>query len=159
MSQLTLRKKVNVPADRMWKIISNYGKRPGLISAAEMKEKCAPEKITGLLGAAARWAKGRGYHMSLGDVSMPFKRSKVGVSVRHAGEGESEVTITMEYDMKYGPVGSLMNLAVMRPLVRHRFAEIVDEIACLSRARGAHFAPPRREGRLMEAKTVFAGAK
>ncbi len=158
MSQLTLRKKVNVPADRMWKIISNYGKRPGL-STAEMKEKCAPEKIEGLLGPAARWAKGRGYHVSLGDVSMPFKRSKVGVSVRHAGEGESEVTITMDYAMKYGPLGSLMNLAVMRPLMRRSFAGIMDEIAGLSRTCGVSCTPSRREGKLMEAKTVFAGAK
>jgi hypothetical protein len=115
--------------------------------------------MKGFLGAAARWAEGRGYRVSLGEVSMPFKRSKVGVSVRHAGDDESEVTITMDYAMKYGPLGSLMNLAVMRPFIRRSFAGIVDEIACLSRARGAHYAPPRREGRLMEAKTVFAEAK
>ncbi len=158
MSRLTLRKKVNVPADRMWGIISNYGKRPSL-SAAEIKEKCAPEQTKGLMGAASRWAEGRGYRVSLGDVSMPFQRSKVGVSVRHAGEGESEVTITMDYAMKYGPIGSLMNLAVMRPFIRRSFAGIVDEIACLSRSCGAPCAPQLREGRLMEAKTVFAGAK
>ena len=157
MSQLTLRKKVNVPADRMWEIISNYGKRSGLIPAAGgAKDKRAPQKNAGLLGAAARWAEGKGYRVSLGEVSMPFRKSKVGVSVRHSDAEESEVTITIDYIVKYGPLGLLMNLLVMRPLMREMLAGIVDEMAHLSRARAAPYAPARREGRLVEAKIVFA---
>ncbi len=49
-----------------------------------------------------------------------------------------------------------MNLLVMRPLMREMLAGIVDEMAYLSRARMAPYAPARREGRLVEAKTVFA---
>ena len=89
---------------------------------------------------------------------MPFKRSKIGVSVRHAGAEESEVTITMDYAVKYGPLGSLMNLFVIRPLMRRMFARVVDEMACLSRACGAPCNPMPREGKLMEAKAVFAWA-
>ena len=87
---------------------------------------------------------------------MPFRKSKVGVSVRHAGAEESEVTITIDYIVKYGPLGLLMNLLVMRPLMREMLAGIVDEMAHLSRTRIASYAPARREGRLVEAKIVFA---
>ena len=159
MSRLTLRKKVNEPADRMWEIISNLKKRQGSNPMQEgVKGQFSIEKASGLLGAAVRWAKGQGYRVSFSDVSMPLKRSKLDVSVRHAGEGESEVTVTMDYAMKYGPLGSLMNLTVMRPLMRRSFAGIVDEIAGLSRSCGVSCTPSRREGKLMEAKTVFAGA-
>ena len=158
MSRLTLRKKVHEPADRMWETISGLQKRPGPNSMREgVKGQFAIEKASGILGAAVRWAKGQGYRVSLSDVSMPIKRSKLDVSVRHAGKGESEVTVTMDYAMKYGPLGSLMNLALMRPLMRRSFSGIVDELAGLSRACGASCTPSRREGRLMEAKTDFAG--
>ncbi len=155
MSQLMLRRKVNVPADRMWEVISSYD-RLAVPEPECANEKCAPQNNAGFRGAAVRWAKRRGYRVSIGHVSMPFKRSKIGVSVRHAGAEESEVTITMDYAVKYGPLGSLMNLFVMRPLMRRMFVRSVDEMVCLSRSDGNTRSPARREGRLMEAKTVFA---
>lgn len=155
MSQLMMRRKVDVPADRMWEVVSKYD-RLSTPEAGCANRNCAPPNDFGFGDAAVRWAESRGYRVSLGRVSMPLKRSKIGVSVRHAGADESEVTITMDYAVKYGPLGSLMNLFVMRPLMRRMFTKSVDEMACLSRSGGSARSSARREGRLMEAKTVFA---
>ena len=61
MSRLTLRKKVNEPADRMWETISSLKKRPGSNPMREgEKGQFAIEKASGLLGVCRQVGKGTG---------------------------------------------------------------------------------------------------
>ncbi|MEM6927494.1 MAG: SRPBCC family protein [Myxococcota bacterium] len=58
--------------------------------------------------------------------AMPLKRADVVFRLREVAEDRTEVTIHMDYDMKYGPVGWLLDRAFLKPTMRKVFGRMVE---------------------------------
>ena len=53
----------------------------------------------------------------LSNFAMPVKHAEAQMSLRVVDARSTEVTISMEYEMKFGPVGWVMNNMIMRPMM------------------------------------------
>jgi hypothetical protein len=149
MNRLTVRKKIGVPADRAWEIVSQY--------AEAGPDRCQP--FGTVAGKVAGWVDGAGVPTGFMDRALPLKSARLDVTVRHAGADSSEVTVTMDYAVGSGPIGALIHAVAMRPAMRKTLRRAIDGIACrVSLSAGAEGAgsSPLGGGVLREGRAVFA---
>ena len=57
---------------------------------------------------------------------MPIKRAVAEMSVAPRGDGQSEVTISMNLVPKFGLLGALMGVLMMKPMMRKIFAQVLQ---------------------------------
>jgi hypothetical protein len=67
--------------------------------------------------------------LELSEFSMPFSRAEAVVRVEALSEGLTRVSLTMAYDLKYGPIGWLMNVAMIRPMMTGMLGTIVGGLS------------------------------
>ncbi len=146
MRRLTVKKTIDIPADRAWEVISKNGQ------VWPCKE--GPGEI--VAGRVAQWVEGEGVPTGIMDKTIPLRRAKASMSVRHAGPHASEVAVTMDYAVGYGPFGALIHALILRPAIRKALGRAIEAIAPCARAGGTPAKKRRREGPLMEATTVIA---
>ncbi len=136
MRNLTVTEKINAPADRAWEILSRgAGERVG----REVR----------------KWVEGEGVRLGPAERALPLRSARVDVSVRHAAPAAAEVTFQVDYRVGYGPLGWLVNAAILRPAMRRWFIHAIERIEGCAAAPG--FVPSkRREGKFVEARMVLA---
>lgn len=62
--------------------------------------------------------------IALSEFSMPFSRAKARIDVAAEGDDRTRVQLTMDFSMKYGPVGWLMEAAMVRPMM----SQMLDQV-------------------------------
>ena len=72
-----------------------------------------------------RWREGEGYEVELSNFSMPLKRAKARIEVHPDGADRSVVRFSMEYTVKWGPLGWVMGQVMMKPMMRGMFAKVL----------------------------------
>ena len=72
------------------------------------------------------WQPGRCMKIELSEISMPIKRAVAEMSVAPRGDGQSEVTISMNLVPKFGLLGALMGVLMMKPMMHKIFAQILQ---------------------------------
>ncbi len=138
MTQITSEIRINAPKEKVWAVLANLG---AIESFNPMVEKSyyISESRKGI-GAtrtcefkgggviserAINWREGESFTLEMHDGKKmpPFKKATGTQYVRSDGDG-TIVGLTLEYDMKYGPVGSLMNVMLVKP----KFSKVVPAI-------------------------------
>ena len=141
MNRLTVRKKIGVPADRAWEIVSQYGEAG--------PDRC--HSFGTVAGKVAGWVDGAGVPTGFMDRALPLKNARVDVTVRHTGVDSSEVTVTMDYAVGSGPIGALIHAMAMRRTLRRAIDGIACRVSLSAGAEGAGSSPlgggVPREGR------------
>ncbi len=136
MRNLTVTERINVPADRAWEILS----------------RGAGESV----GREVRkWVEGEGVRLGSAERALPLRSARVGVSVRHAAPAAAEVTFQVDYRVGWGPLGWLVNAALLRPAMRRWFIQAIERLERRAAAPGPT-PNKRREGKLVEARMVLA---
>jgi hypothetical protein len=150
MNRLIVRKKTGASAEEMWEAVSKK-ERFGLRA---LSDEIADE--------IAGWVEGGGVGVGLPGISVPLHSAKACLSVRHAGEGSSEVAVTVNYHPGWGLLGALLDAAALRPAMRRALKGVIEEAAFstpLAAAPARLAAGParkrEREGILTEAKMVL----
>jgi len=130
MSQISSTVTVHAPLARVWDTLADVGTiaqwHPGVerspvlsthrtgLGAARLVElydgTSVVEEVTSL-------DEGRSVTVSMSEFEMPLSRGAATFEVEADGDGRTLVTMTMDYEMKYGPVGWLMNVVMMRPIM------------------------------------------
>jgi len=138
MSQLSSTATVRNPLARVWETINNVGTiaewHPGVershvltsheagLGAVRHMEfydgTSAKEEVTSL-------DEGRSVTVTMSEFTMPLSRGAVTFEVEADGDDRTLVTMTLDYGMKYGPVGWLMNVVMLRPILRKLFASVL----------------------------------
>jgi len=64
--------------------------------------------------------------VSLSEFSMPLTQATATMKVDPAEGGGAEVTLSMNFGVKYGPIGWVMDRAMMRPMMGKMFGQVLD---------------------------------
>ena len=71
------------------------------------------------------WQEGNSYTVSLYESSMPLKNTFITLSVKPDQEG-SILEMDMDYTPKYGPLGALMDVVILRRMMEKTMRSVVQ---------------------------------
>lgn len=123
--------RVNIPADQIWKVLGDFSsiekfsmnvekspiisdKKSGLGTV----RKCDFYDKTSVIEEITEYHEGTSFKVVLSEYSMPLKSLRVEMKVEAAGANFSDISMSMDYVVKGGPLGWLMGNMMMRPMMR-----------------------------------------
>ena len=127
-----------IPATKIWEILSDFQhvdryhpivekvdqigtKESGLgaIRVCNMYDKSSiKEEIT-------HWIDGQELSVKLTEGSFPFKSANATVRVKPSGAEQSDVSLVMEFDMKYSILGKAMAAVMIKPMMKKVFGQVL----------------------------------
>ncbi|MCH7910422.1 MAG: SRPBCC family protein [Candidatus Hydrogenedentes bacterium] len=139
MSTVSVSRKVNVPAEKVWKILSDFGgvhKFHPLVERSPLKSDnnsglgstrvCHFYDKTSITEKVVKWNEGRGYTVEISDMSMPLKKAQARLQVEPADGDTCLATMEMTYVVKFGVLGVLMDKMMISGKMRQMFASILE---------------------------------
>ena len=82
------------------------------------KRRCHFENGTSVVEEVTDWAPGRGYRVRLSEMAaMPLHEAVAKLSVEPLSDGRSKVVWSMDYRVKYGPLGWLLGQTMMKMMM------------------------------------------
>ncbi len=72
------------------------------------------------------WVEGESFRVELSEFSMPLSHADAEMLVKDDGPNRSSVTITMNFQMKGGALGSLAGALIVRPMMQRMFKRVFD---------------------------------
>lgn len=139
MSKLARTTIVNASKSATWKVIKDFGG----VHRWHLKVKTSPVLSTHNEGLGAKrvcnfydgtsvceeivqYTDGASLTVELTEFAMPLKYATATLSVRELGPERTEVTLELDYQVKYGPVGWVMNNVMIQPMMGKTFAQVLD---------------------------------
>ncbi len=129
--------RIEAPKERVWEVLSDLGSiykwNPGITHSFttsdvatgenEMRQCDLPDG--GFLRERAfDWSEGEGFTIEIYETSMPLKESFVDFRARPDGEA-TVVELKMDYKLKFGPIGVLLDAAFAGRQARKGMAELL----------------------------------
>lgn len=122
MSSFSTRARIDAPKDRVWEVLADLGSiykwNPGVTHSRSTSEAAGGEGATrhcDLTGSknyleerAIDWREGEGYKIDIYESNLPIKRNVVAFELEADGDG-TVVTVTPDYELKFGPIGALID--------------------------------------------------
>ena len=130
MHAITVKRQLNNNVEAVWKVLDNYGAIYKYNPSVETSEILG-EKITGL-GASRvchfydgsslketiiKYVPNQGYSFELSDYALPLKHATSHFQLEPLPGNNSLVSVTLEFQPKFGPLGWLMAKLLMRPML------------------------------------------
>jgi len=132
----------NVPAHKVWQVIADFGGiekfAPTIESSAIInskysglgaKRRCVFYDGSSVVEEIVDLQQGQSITMVLSEYSMPLKSAVATMKVLPVNDNTSELTITMNFVVKAGPLGWLMGVVLMRPLMKGVFKKVLSGLA------------------------------
>lgn len=142
MSNLAVTIEVNAPAERVWEVVSDFGgvhKFHPLVETSPLltkndrglgaKRRCEFYDKTSIVEEVTKWDEGKSYSVVISEASMPLKRANATMRISPIDGDSSEVILAMDYEVKYGPVGKLMDMFMMRRMMGKMFGKVLKGLA------------------------------
>jgi len=141
MSNLQRTLTIPAPAAAVWNTLKDFGgihrwhpkvERSPLLSSNN--EGLGAERVchfhdgTSVREEIVEYIDGQRMRVSLSEFSMPLERADAILEVRAVSATSSEVTMTMDYDVKYGPLGWVMNNLMMQPMLGKLLGQILESL-------------------------------
>lgn len=129
---------IDAPQEQVWDILADLGGiknynpsvtnsyyLPGEKRGIGAARHCDLKPFGSVEETAIQWDEGRSYTPLLHDGKKvpPFKKATGRLAVRSNGSG-TVASMTLEYDLKYGPLGKLMDLV----MVRSQFQKVIPTV-------------------------------
>ncbi len=138
MHQLSYTTVVHAPIDRVWETLADVGSianwHPGVARSPVLTAKrtglgatrrielydgsTSVEEVTSL-------DEGRSVTVLMSEHSMPLAYGAATFAVTADGDDRTSVTMTMDYEMKYGPLGWLLNTLMLRRIMTKLLASVL----------------------------------
>ncbi len=134
MSQLSTQVQIKAPADKLWKVLVDLNSlsqwTPDDVSPdpSENAETTAtamyyePDLFRNVEDRAIAWEESHHYAYEVKNIG-PIRSAYNRFSLNPVGEGEAVLIQTMDFQMKLGPVGALMDTLVFRPQFRKQMEQ------------------------------------
>lgn len=141
MGQITRTRHVDAPRVDVWRWISDYTNIHRFHPLLRNVEQETPQACG--IGAVRRcnltdgnylrervvaWNEGEGYRVEIFDSSMPLSRAFATIGVRDAAGG-AEAYMILDYTVKFGPLGWLMDLMMMRRMMGGMMERVLAGLA------------------------------
>jgi len=76
---------------------------------------------TSVVEEVVEWVEGESLTIELSDMSMPLNKALATIRVIPRGPGSTDISFEMDYAVKYGPMGWLMDAVMMRRMMGQMF--------------------------------------
>jgi len=126
MGKVVKSRVIHAPADQVWQVIGNYNQvqvfHPFVQSADQLSEescglgatrRCNLYNGSSVVEKIIEWKEGSSFTVQA-TASSPFKEVMGGMHVESIDANTSKVTVNTSYKTKWGPVGMLMDLFMLR---------------------------------------------
>ena len=128
MHSVTVKRAINHNVDAVWSVLDDFGSVYKYNPSVE-KSEILGDKLTGvgarrvchfydggsLKETITQYTPNQGYGFTLSDFSLPLKHAASRFEVSPLGPQGSQLSITLEFEPKFGPVGWLMAKLLIRP--------------------------------------------
>lgn len=138
MIQIRKTTSIQAPIHSVWRVIDDIGSiadwHPGVAQSPVLSEHAsgmgAARRIELYDGSTAvetvtRYEKGRSLTVIMSEHSMPLSFGAATFSVEDKGQDQTEVTMTMDYKMKYGPIGWLLNTLMLEGIMHKLLTSVL----------------------------------
>jgi hypothetical protein len=128
MSQISAEHTVNAPIAEVWAALADFGgvhrfhpavERSPIINGQRTglgaQRTCYFYDGNSLTEEISRFQKGKAIVVDIIEGSMPLTNARRVTSVEAIAPNETKVTVKMDYQPKFGPLGVLMNAFLIRP--------------------------------------------
>jgi uncharacterized membrane protein len=135
MSQLSTQVQIKARADKLWKVLVDLDSLPQWAPDNASSETASQNSETMTTARyydatpfpnaeehATGWKEGHHYAYEVKNIG-PIKSAYNRFSLNPVGEGETVLTQTLDFQMKLGPVGALMDTLVFRPQFRKQMEQ------------------------------------
>ncbi len=138
MSKLTANIIIDAPPSEVWKSIGNVGEvhkwHPVVKTSPVLTDNatgigatrmCNFHDGTSVVEKVIAIDEGKSVTLELSEFSMPFNTAHGVVTLVELDGGRTRVEMDFEYTTKYGPVGWLMDAAMIRPMMTKMFDKVL----------------------------------
>ena len=129
---------IDAPAESAWKAISELDGidkwhpevKKSILETEKShgvgaSRKCDFYSGMSLVETVTHWNEGKSVTLELSQMNMPLKQAFVTLAVSPNGR-QSKVTISMDLQPKYGPLGWMMGQVMMKPMMKKLFKSAID---------------------------------
>ena len=138
MPRITATAKINASKEQVWEVLADLGAiykwNPGVsksyltsgLAQGDGAERHCDLGTKGdfLKERALDWREGEGFKIEVYDTNLPLKRNVVTFSLQSDGEG-TVVSVSPDYELKFGPIGVVMDLLFARRQLRRGMEDLV----------------------------------
>ena len=123
--------RANTSAQRVWEVLKDFGsiersstsvKRSPILEAIRSgvgtKRKCYFYDGKSVVEEIKEYEEGRRFKMVISEFSMPLKSMFAELKVEEVGENICDISMSMDFVVKGGPLGWLMGFLIMRPVMK-----------------------------------------
>ena len=138
MASVTATTKINASKEAVWAVLANIGAisnwNPGVSKSYVTSDRARGDgaerhcdlgtKGDYLKERALDWREGEGFKIEVYDTNLPLKRNVVTFSLQSDGEG-TVVSVSPDYELKFGPIGVVMDRLCARAQLRKGMADLL----------------------------------
>jgi len=136
--QINVTKRLSLPAEEVWRHLGDFSGIARIHASVESADllsennegvgasrKCHFYDGNSVVERVLEWESGRRMKIGLSEMSMPLKRAEAEIIVTPRGDNETELSITMFFIPKFGPLGALMGALMMKPMLRKMLVQLI----------------------------------
>ena len=141
MGKVSASREMNVPAEKVWQVLADFGGiykyHPGVETSpllSENNEGLGARRIchfydkSSVVEEVVDWSEGRKLTVELSEGSLPFKSARATFTIEPTGGEVSRVTLSMDFVVKYGPIGWVMEKAMINAKMRGIFTTVLESL-------------------------------
>lgn len=141
MSNITRSVIVQASTQQVWAILGDFGGvhrwHPKVETSPitnDISEGLGAERIcnfydgTSVKEEIVEYREGEMLKVVLSEFSMPLNHGEATISLRKLSDEETEVSFSMDYEVKYGPLGWVMNSLMMTPMMGKMFEQVLGAL-------------------------------
>ena len=126
--QVNVTKRLSLSAEEVWRHLADFSgiaRIHAFVESADLlsennegvgaSRKCNFYDGNSVVEDVLEWESGRRMKIGLSEMSMPLKRAEAEFIVTPRGEDQTELSITMSFIPKFGPLGALMGVLMIKP--------------------------------------------
>ena len=141
MARIIVNRTIEVASDKVWAALADFGGvhrfhplvgRVDLLSEAnggvDAVRRCHFYDGTSVMERIVDWQDGRSLRVELSEMSMPLVRASAEIALAPAGAEATRVSVTLDFVPKFGPLGALMSVLMLKPMMRRMFAKLLASL-------------------------------
>ncbi|MEZ4361955.1 MAG: SRPBCC family protein [Kofleriaceae bacterium] len=141
MSTLTRARVIPAPSSKVWAVLRDFAGvhrwHPKVETSPLLSDNneglgatrvCHFYDGTSVKERVVEYREGESMKIELSEFSMPLHRASATLTVRATSTKMTEVTMQMDYDVKFGPLGWIMSSLMIQPMMGKMFEKVLGSL-------------------------------